>query len=73
MSRRSKKALRQDCPGCAGKGTVCCVTWAVVRANAGHDLEYSGVGLPLWPLGSYLEMVRCPFCGKGFIPSGRSS
>ena len=72
MSRR-KGAWRQACPACDGRGEVCCVTWAEVRATAGDDLKFSGVGLPLWPLSLNTECTWCPFCGTKFTPSGRSS
>jgi hypothetical protein len=67
-----KRTKTKLCPSCNGAGVVCCETWGVVRANAGHDLEFSGMGLPMWPLGGYLEMPRCPFCGREFKPSERS-
>lgn len=72
---RAKKDTRPECPACAGEGRVCCVTWAEVRAQAGEDLVYSEVGVPLWPLSANLEMPRCPFCGRAFksVRAERSS
>jgi hypothetical protein len=64
MTRRN--IPMETCPGCGGKGSVCCRTWAMVRASADEDLQFSGVGLPLWPLLSNLEMAYCPFCGNPF-------
>jgi len=72
MSRPIKKA-RRTCPSCNGSGKVCCMTWAEVRAAAGDDLKFSGVGLPLWPLSSNVELSWCPFCGTKFTSQGGSS
>ena len=59
---------QEECPACGGDGRVCCATWGAVRARAGEDLAFSGVGLPLWPLAPELEMAYCPFCGVSFRP-----
>lgn len=66
-----KKRPCHVCPACDGKGSVCCVTWAEVRADAGQDLKFSDVGLPLWPLGRGLELPRCPWCGEKFQAFGK--
>jgi len=61
-----KKRLPVKCPGCDGAGSVCCKTWAEVRASAGPDLEFNELGIPLWPLTMGLEMPKCPWCGARF-------
>src|ERR1700733_1634656 len=57
MAKQAKRPLI-ICPACNGDGVVCCETWAEVKAGS-CDLEFSGVGVPLWPLGQYLEMSYC--------------
>ena len=68
MSRRPKRKVSTTCPACAGRGQVCCSTWAMVRAHADEDLSFNSLGMPLWPLLPSLEIPYCPFCRKTFKP-----
>jgi hypothetical protein len=70
-THRTGRGRQAICAACAGKGTVCCHTWAMVRVNADTDLQFNALGMTLWPLSSNLEMVHCPFCGRRFEPKAR--
>ena len=66
MAKKKKPSKR--CPSCAGRGTVCCPTWAYVRASSGPDLEFNELRMPLWPFIRDFEIPRCPWCGQKFKP-----
>jgi len=67
MRNKWLRKAPKTCPACRGQGSVCCHTWALALVNADQDLEFSGMGLPHWPLTNETEMNFCPFCGKKFV------